>query len=111
MPDVFGWKAINSTSGQATFRVRRAQFGDGYSQEAANGINNKVQSWPLQFAGSEDEMQAIIDFFDACAGYRSFLWTPPLGKQGLYKVALYTPSPLGGPVYTISATFEEKFAP
>ncbi|MEV8518675.1 phage tail protein [Dyella marensis] len=111
MPDIFTWRPINNPVGQVTLRVRRAQFGDGYSQEVQDGINNKVQSWPLQFVGSRAEMQALSDFLDAHAGAIGFLWTPPVGVQGLYKAASYSPGYEGGDVYTISTTFEQKFSP
>lgn len=111
MTDTFNWIPVSQSSGTITFRTLKAQFGDGYAQEAADGINNKTNSWPLQFAGTKADMQAIVDFFDAHAGYQAFYWTPPLGVQGLYKVKSYSPSPVGGPVYTVGATFEQAFAP
>jgi phage-related protein len=111
MTDTFKWLPIGQPAGQVSFRVRSAQFGDGYSQEVADGINNKVQSWPLQFTGSKAEMQALTDFLDAHGGYRAFYWTPPLGVQGLYKSSSYSPQPQGGPVYIVSATLEQHFAP
>lgn len=111
MTETFKWKATGTPAGQVTLRVLKSQYGDGYSAELADGINNKVQNWPLLFMGSEVEMQEIVDFLDDHAGAIGFFWTPPLGKQGLYKVASYAPSHLGGDVYSVSATFEQKFAP
>jgi phage-related protein len=111
MTDTFTWRSIGTPAGQVSFRVRKAQFGDGYSQEVADGINNKVQSWPLQFVGTKAELAPIVAFLDDHAGYAGFFWTPPLGVQGLYKVTAYTPTPLSGDLYTLTATFEQKFAP
>ena len=110
MAETFTVRAIGTPAGTATYRVLAAQFGDGYSQEVEDGINNKVQSWPLQFVGSEAEMQAVVDFFDRHAGAKGFNWKPPLSVTGLYKVVSYTPSHLGGDVYTVTATFTQKFA-
>ncbi|GAP66831.1 phage minor tail protein [Mizugakiibacter sediminis] len=107
----FTWQATGNPTGTVSFRVRTAQFGDGYKQTVADGINNKVQSWPLTFTGTKAEMQAIVNFFDERAGWQSFYWTPPLGVQGLYKVTTYSPTPKGGPIYTVTATFEQAFAP
>lgn len=109
--DTFTWKPIGTPTGTSTFAVKKAQFGDGYSQEAADGINNESQSWPLQFAGSKAEMLALVAFLRAHAGYIGFYWTPPLGVQGIYKAPSFSPTPQGGDVYTVSATFEQKFAP
>lgn len=111
MTDTFAWKSVGTPSGTVTFRVSKAQFGDGYSQEVADGINNKSESWPLQFVGTKSQMQPIVDFLDAHAGAVGFFWTPPLGAQGLYKVASYQKAPQGGGIYLLSATFEQKFAP
>lgn len=93
MTETFTWKPTGTPTGTSKFRVRTAQFGDGYSQSVADGINNKMQSWPLQFTGTKDAMQAIVDFFDARQGFQSFYWTPPMGAQGLYRVTEYTAAP------------------
>lgn len=107
----FTWKTTAATSGPITLRTRKAQFGDGYSQEVQDGLNNKVGSWSIACVGSKDEMQAVADFLDARGGAESFYWTPPLGVQGYYRCATYTPGYQGGDVYTISGTFQQVFAP
>ncbi|SAI70472.1 Phage-related protein [Bordetella ansorpii] len=109
--ETFTWPSANDPQGTVTFRRLVAQFGDGYRQAAADGINNKVQSWPLQFIGTDTYLAPILAFFDRHAGYRSFRWTPPLGEEGWYEVTSYSPTPIGGPVYTISATFQQVFKP
>lgn len=111
MTDVFPGRAIGTPVGQATLAVRKSPFGDGYTQRVPKGINNKSQSWPMQFAGSEAEMQEIVDFLDEKAGAEAFFWTPPLGMQGLYVAEQYSPSPVGGDTFTVSVTFEQTFAP
>jgi phage-related protein len=111
MTDTFAWKTIGNPAGAVTLRVRQSQFGDGYSQEVGDGINPKVQSWPMQCVGSKSEIEEIVAFLDAHGGYTGFFWTPPLGVQGLYKAAAYTPTPQGGDVYTLAITFQQKFAP
>ncbi|WP_255593399.1 phage tail protein [Achromobacter sp. ES-001] len=94
-----------------TFRRLTAQFGDGYRQVAGDGINNKVQSWPLTFSGGREEMEALIRFLDRHAGIASFLWTPPLGAEGYYEAPTYNINPVGGDVYSVSATFQQVFRP
>lgn len=111
MTDTFTWQPTSQATGTSTFAVRSAQFGDGYTQEVADGINNESQSWPLTFMGSKAEIQPIVDFFRAHAGYRGFWWTPPFGVQGIYKVTAFSPMPNGGDIYTLTATFVQKFAP
>lgn len=108
---IFKWTPTGRPSGTVQFRVRTAQFGDGYSQTVADGINNRVQSWPLTFTGKKADMDAIAAFLDERAGWQSFYWTPPAGVQGLYKAASYNLSPMGGPVYQLTATFQQVFSP
>lgn len=105
----FTWQATGTPTGETKFRVRTAQFGDGYAQRVADGINNKVQSWPLQFTGIKADMQAIAAFLDARQGYQAFYWTPPAGVQGLYMASTYSLSPQGGAAYTLTATFNQVF--
>ncbi|MEN4919714.1 phage tail protein [Achromobacter spanius] len=111
MADKFTWRATGQPNGAVTFRRLTAQFGDGYRQVAGDGINSKVQSWPLTFAGSKREMDALVAFLDRHAGIRSFLWTPPLGEEGLYEAPTFSLSHVGGDVYTVSATFQQVFKP
>ncbi|ANN78909.1 phage tail protein [Bordetella flabilis] len=109
--ETFAWKTIGQPVGTITLRTLSAQFGDGYKQDAADGINAKVQTWPIQCVGlTRSEANLIVAFFDRHAGYKAFQWTPPIGGPGLYKVVGYSPSPVGGGVYTISATFQQAFA-
>lgn len=110
--ETFTWKAAGpSVQGDVTLRVRTAQFGDGYKQSVADGINNKVQSWPMRFIGTATRIAQIRDFLDRHAGYKSFYWTPPLGVQGLYRAPKYTPAVEAVGVYSITVTFEQAFAP
>lgn len=111
MAERFVWKATGQPTGTVTFRRLTAQFGDGYRQVAGDGINNKVQSWPLTFSGSKQEMQVVMSFLDRHAGIASFLWTPPMGVEGYYEAPAYSLNPVGGDVYTVSATFNQIFKP
>lgn len=111
MTTTFAWTHDSKPSGTSTFAVLTAQFGDGYKQTAANGINNKSQSWPLKFTGTAARITLIRDFLDARMGYQSFYWTPPLGTQGLYKCPSYSPRHLGGDAWELTATFEQSFQP
>lgn len=109
--ETFTWAPAPDVQGETTLRTRTAQFGDGYAQTTGDGLNNKAQSWPLSFTRREAEAQAILDFFDRHAGYKAFRWTPPLGELGLWRVSQQSLRPLGGGLYTITATFEQAFHP
>jgi phage-related protein len=111
--DVFTWvPLLVSPGGQTTLRTLKAQYGDGYSQEVTDGINNEVSSWQLQFNGNAAKITAIRDFLRARKGGTSFYWTPPLDGQLLFRCNTYTPpQPLGAGAYSLSATFQQVFAP
>jgi phage-related protein len=109
---VFTWSPLLGTAGTTKDAVRTAQFGDGYSQAVADGINNTADTWPLTFTGNGAYIGAIKAFLDARAGYQSFYWTPPLRTQATFRcTARGTPQPLGGDTYTLTATFTEVFNP
>lgn len=110
--ETFTWRA-NGTSAQGSvkLRTREASFGEGYEQVVQDGINNRVRSWPLKFVGGADRILAIQDFIDRHAGAKAFLWTPPLGTQGRFRIKEYTPAVEVAGVYAMSATFTESFAP
>jgi phage-related protein len=107
----FTWSVENGATGDITHRVRSVQFGDGYSQKAADGLNSKSQSWPISHTGPQEQVRAIVDFLDLHRGAKAFLWTPPLGELGLFTCASYRTACRGGEVYTLTATFEQTFHP
>ena len=108
--ETFIWQSEKG-EGEIKQRVRTQQFGDGYAQSVSDGINNKSQTWPFLHTGPKDKIKAIMAFLDRHQGAKAFLWTPPLGELGLYKCNGYKPSPRGGQVYSLSATFEQAFHP
>ena len=108
--ETFIWQSEKG-EGEIKQRVRTQQFGDGYVQSVSDGINNKSQTWPFLHTGPKDKIKAIMAFLDRHQGAKAFLWTPPLGELGLYKCNGYKPSPRGGQVYSLSATFEQAFHP
>ena len=112
MTDTFIWSpTVEGFGGDTTLRVRKAGFGDGYTQRAADGLNNRVPSYSLRFVGKADKISAILAFLDAHAGAVSFFWTPPLRAQGRFVCEKYTEPVKNGNVYTITAQFEQTFAP
>ena len=56
--------------------VLEAEFGDGYSQRAANGINSLKDSWDLEWVLNDTDKDTLIAFFEARGGHESFGWTP-----------------------------------
>jgi phage-related protein len=110
MTQTFTWvPAVSGLSGDTTLAVRKAQFGDGYAQRAADGLNNRSSSYSLTFIGDAAKISAIFAFLDARAGAEAFYWTPLLRQQSLFTCEKYTEPTKDGDVYTITATFDQTF--
>ncbi|BEM76406.1 hypothetical protein SME38J_05090 [Serratia marcescens] len=105
----FDYPARVNAAGDMQFRLRKAQFGDGYTQVAGEGLNPVTRSWDLSFVGNEAYISAIISFFESLQGYRAFQWTPPNNVTGLYRCEGYKPTALGGNNYSLTATFIEAY--
>lgn len=111
MVDTFTWKAEVATSGDGTFDVSSAKFGDGYSQDVPNGLNSESQNWSVQIKGRSDEVQPALDFIRDHKGV-SFLWKPPLSSTVKYfKCKKYSCNDEGGAYWTLTLNFEQGYAP
>lgn len=110
MVKTFTWKVEREVDPTIKYRVIETQFGDGYKQTSADGINIKDETYAITVHAFKDEAKRIMDFFDEHQGWKSFFWTPPLGKLSLYTCVDPKPTDKGGGLYTISATFVKSFA-
>lgn len=68
-------------------------------------------SYPITYSGPEAKVKQVMDFFDRHAGAKAFLWTTPLGQLGLFTCKNPVPTPVGGGVFKLTATFERAFHP
>jgi len=109
--EIFTWCPRVNAQQEVSFRTRKAQFGDGYTQVAGDGLNTRSQTWTLEFTGNEAYISAIKAFLDRHGGTKSFQWTPPLESAGLYRCAGYKPTPLGNKKYNLSVTLEQAYSP
>lgn len=92
-------------------RRRVIQFGDGYRQTAASGINADLGKWDLTFGvRSAAESQAMMDLFrvDGGGGTVPLAWVPP-GEVAAIRVLAwpYKRSQVGPDNFTVQVTFEE----
>lgn len=91
--------------------VRKVQFGDGYTQVSEDGINSEKIKFSYSYRGPLVTALAIRDF---CRRHcvSAFIWTPPHGEAGLYRVTADSikVSPNGKTQATVSATFEQAFS-
>lgn len=109
--ETFTWPTERGSSPEITYRVRTAQFGDGYKQEVGDGPNNKEDSYPISYSGQKAKVLEIMAFFDRHAGAKAFLWTTPLGQLGLFTCKNPAPTPMGGGAFKLTATFDRAFQP
>lgn len=110
MADRFTWCANKTSTGQSNAVVRRAQFGDGYAQSAADGINPIRRTWNVEFIGNKLRTQEIINFLDSHVG-ESFIWEVPFFGDGYFYCDTYNPAPNGQRLWTVTATFEQTYQP
>lgn len=108
--ETFTYDPLTEPMGTKTFRVLEAKFGDGYAQNAADGLNNSMESWPLSFQGYDTEILPIKNFLDRHGGWKAFKWTPPLSEEGFYKAKSYTlTAGKGFNNYILNVTFEQYY--
>lgn len=75
---VFDWAESPGTSGEWQPRVLATQFGDGYEQRQADGLNAVKQVWDVVIdAASTAAASAIEAFIRPGMGWQTFDWTPP----------------------------------
>lgn len=109
--DDFIWAVAPGMQSSIKFRTRKAQFGDGYSQAVADGINARLQTWPVRITADSATISAVKSFLDSKAGHQSFTWTPPGESQARWRAGEYTftPEPDAIGYATLSVTFEQVF--
>ncbi|EPQ1022968.1 phage tail protein [Enterobacter hormaechei] len=109
--ETFTWCPRVNAEADVNFRVRKAQFGDGYEQVSGDGLNTRTQQWTLNFTGNETYISAIKSFLDRHEGTKAFQWKPPLEPLGLYRCETYKPTGLGAGKFNLEATFIQAFKP
>lgn len=107
---VFTWKAEVGTSGSGDFAVFASRFGDGYSQQIPNGLNNETQKWSVRVSGYERDVQPVVDFIRAHKGL-PFQWKPPMGPLSWFTCTRHSFDPGGGAWMTYVMEFEQGYAP
>lgn len=60
----FNYPACINAAGDIRFRIRKAQFGDGYMQVSGDGINPITRSSDLTFIGKYSYITSIIAFLE-----------------------------------------------
>lgn len=111
--ETFIWTHLRKpgASGKINFRVRKTQFGDGYSQRVPDGLNHRLETWPLTFEGGLELIGPIKEFIEDHEGYKAFDWTTPSGVTGVFVVENYNFVSIGSGLYSVSADFVQIATP
>ena len=115
MTDSFPDIAPSRDSGfSSRVRLRRASFGDGYVQTAADGLNAEQRTYRAAFnVRPHADIETVRAFLSARGGHTPFLFTPP-GHAAAIK---WRCEQWEGPIRvsathsTLRATFVEDFSP
>lgn len=92
-------------------RLRKAKFGDGYSQRSEDGINAEAVSWSLVFENlTTAEKDTVVNFLKAEKGVNVFFWTPPQTATQ-YKVTCeeWDAELVDAGYWSVTATFNREF--
>lgn len=93
-------------------RVRAVQFGDGYQQRVADGINTGTDAWNLTFAVRDDtETNQILAFLQARGAVEAFNWTAPDGTSAVFVCSEWNRTFDRFGQSTITATFRRVYEP
>lgn len=108
---VFTWRAEVGSAGQSDLAVFSSKFGDGYSQDIPNGINNETQQWTVKVTGKGPVVRQVLAFLKAQRG-TPFQWKAP-NTTGLswYSCKRWEQSDEGGDHWTLSMTFVQAYMP
>ena len=113
MPDTFPVTPArwSGSPGAYEARVLRSQFGDGYTQRAADGINSIAVKWSMSWRNlTQTEKAAIQTFLETKAGATVFYWTPPRESTPLlWTCKSWSCTPVPGLLWNISAEFIREF--
>ena len=111
LPDI---AASYSSAVKTNFRTKSAQFGDGYTQRAADGLNSVARTWSLSWQSRPiADIDSLYDFLIAKLGAEAFYWTAPGDTQRKWicqKDMQRTPVSAEASGYdTLKVTFQEVF--
>lgn len=107
----FIWKCAPGLSVDNEPKIKKIQFGDGYSQKLNDGINNILPSINLTFENIDtEEVTAILHFLESRAGSESFVFLAPAprGTLGRWTCERWTDTLDFYNNYTIQAKFDRS---
>jgi phage-related protein len=99
----------SSNEDQPEIKLLKAEFGDGYTQEGADGVNHIRSQFQLKWdVLTPAQADQLVAFFKERAGYKRFLYTPSDSSDPIKVVCDEWRRERGTP-NTVSASFKERF--
>lgn len=94
-----------------SYRVLKANFGDGYSQRSADGLNTEQETFdPTWNNMTYTQYQRLSSYLATRKGFRAFLWQSPMdGEQKPYICESFSTTIVSYRVYTVSAKFTRVY--
>lgn len=94
-----------------SYRVRRVDFGDGYSQRYGDGLNTRRQQWRLVWERIPDaQAEELRLFFDALGGVGVIEWKPYNQPDTLKWTANdFNSKPVGTLISSVTVTLTQEF--
>jgi phage-related protein len=103
---------VGDSSGTVTPKTLKVEFGDGYNQRAADGLNSNPKEWTLKWKLNAADSETLLDFMESHGGNVSFYWTPPRKITPHKYIFLdWTEVPYGNIGTEITAKIEETYDP
>lgn len=110
----FGDRVHISAQKNVKHRTLVAQFGDGYSQRMPDGINHRVESWPVMWPALDaNDYATLTAALDSVGGHGVLSWTPP-GESTPKKFVVqdgYRVDHVGGGLRAVSLVLQQVFEP
>ena len=98
------------TNPMTKVRILTAQFGDGYEQVQADGINNVYEDWDVVWTNlSISDSATVIDFLKSHKGVDAFSWVSPKGETYSYRCKQWSEVFRTNKRRNIRAVFERDF--
>lgn len=107
---VFTWRAEVQSSGNGEFIVFSSKFGDNYSQDVPNGLNNETQKWSVVVSGKGPRVREVLAFLRDHKGV-PFQWKIPNYGMGWVNCKRYSQTDQGGDYWTLTMEFEQAYMP
>lgn len=107
----FTWIVDVGSGVEDTYRVKSAQFGNGYVQDVGDGVNTLSEKWNISVFGLLTNINPIRAFLRSHGSFTPFLWKTPMGDEITVKGKDVRVTSQGADAYTLTAVFEQHFYP